>query len=107
MPRIIPRILDPNLRNPSMSPPSRISASYFRKTIQGELRETDTMTNADSNPTNLLVTNLAFGLLGAGLVYYGRRNQGVLAYISTTAGYGLIAKIVSSTVIAALKATED
>lgn len=65
------------------------------------------MPNAGSNPTSLLVTNLFLGLLGAGLVYYGRRNQGVLAEIGTTAGYGLIAKTVSSTVVAALKATES
>jgi uncharacterized membrane protein len=72
-----------------------------------ESKEKELMPNADVNPTNLLVSNLAFGLLGAALVYYGRRNQGVLADISTTAGYGLIARTVSSTVIAALKATEE
>jgi len=46
---------------------------------------------------------LAFGLLGAGLVFYGRRtNPGVLATVATTAGYGLVTKAVSAAVVAAL-----
>jgi hypothetical protein len=50
-----------------------------------------------------IATTLAFGLLGAALVYYGRRaNQGIFATIATTAGYGLVTKAVSAAVIAAL-----
>ena len=46
---------------------------------------------------------LAFGLLGAGLVYYGRRaNPGILATVASTAGYGLVTKAVSAAVFAAL-----
>ena len=46
---------------------------------------------------------LAFGLLGAGLVYFGRRaNSGIVATAASTAGYGFITKAVSSAVFAAL-----
>jgi uncharacterized membrane protein len=55
---------------------------------------------------NHIVSTFTLGLLGAGLAYFGRRNKGVLATISTTLGYSLIAKAASSSVIAALKATE-
>ena len=49
---------------------------------------------------------LAFGLLGAGLVYYGRRaNPGILATVASTAGYGLVTKAVSAAVFAALAPT--
>jgi hypothetical protein len=45
---------------------------------------------------------LAFGILGAGLVYYGRRaNPGILATIASTAGYGLVTKAVSAVVLVA------
>jgi len=50
-----------------------------------------------------IASTLAFGLLGAGLVYFGRRaNPGILATIATTAGYGLVTKAVSTAVFAAL-----
>lgn len=50
---------------------------------------------------------LAFGLLGAGLVYFGRRtNSGVLATVASTAGYGFITKAVSAAVVAALAPSE-
>jgi hypothetical protein len=65
------------------------------------------MPNDANNPTKSLVSNLVFGILGVGLVLYGRSSKpGLLTTISTTAGYSLIAKAVSSTVIATLKATE-
>jgi hypothetical protein len=55
-----------------------------------------------------IASTLAFGLLGAGLVYYGRRaNPGILASIATTAGYGLITKAISSAVVAALAPSES
>jgi len=50
-----------------------------------------------------IASTLAFGLLGAGLVYFGRRaNPGILATIATTAGYGLVTKAISTAVFAAL-----
>ncbi|WP_263353557.1 hypothetical protein [Acidicapsa acidisoli] len=50
-----------------------------------------------------IASTLAFGLLGAGLVYFGRRaNPGILATVATTAGYGLVTKAVSAAVFAAL-----
>ena len=50
-----------------------------------------------------IASTLAFGLLGAGLVYFGRRaNPGILATIATTAGYGRVTKAVSTAVFAAL-----
>jgi hypothetical protein len=50
---------------------------------------------------------LAFGLLGAGLVYFGRRtNSGVLATVASTAGYGFITKAVSAAVVATLAPSE-
>jgi len=50
-----------------------------------------------------IASTLAFGLLGAGLVYFGRRaNPGILATVATTAGYGLVTKAVSAVVVAAL-----
>ena len=64
------------------------------------------MSSANSSHENRIPSTLIFGLLGAGLAWYGRRNQGILATISTTLGYSLIAKAASTTVIAALKATE-
>ena len=54
-----------------------------------------------------IATTIAFGLLGAGLVYLGRRaNPGILATVATTAGYGLVTKAVSATVIAALSPSQ-
>jgi hypothetical protein len=50
-----------------------------------------------------LASTIAFGLLGAGLVYFGRRTSpGILASIATTAGYGLVTKAVSTAIFAAL-----
>ena len=50
-----------------------------------------------------IASTLTFGLLGAGLVYFGRRaNPGILATVATTAGYGLVTKAVSTAVFAAL-----
>ena len=49
------------------------------------------------------VSILAFGLLGAGLIYFGRRaSPGILATVASTAGYGLVTKAVSATIFAAL-----
>jgi len=54
-----------------------------------------------------VVSTLAYGLLGAGLVYLGRRaNPGILATVATTAGYGLVTKAVSGIVFAVLTSTE-
>lgn len=48
-------------------------------------------------------STLAFGLLGAGLIYLGRRaSPGILATVAVTAGYGLVTKAVSAAVFAAL-----
>jgi hypothetical protein len=50
-----------------------------------------------------IASTLIFGILGTGLVYYGRRaNPGILATIASTAGYGLVTKAVSAAVFAAL-----
>jgi hypothetical protein len=50
-----------------------------------------------------IASTLAFGLLGAGLVYFGRRaNPGILATVVTTAGYGLVTRAVSAAVFATL-----
>jgi hypothetical protein len=55
-----------------------------------------------------IASTLAFGLLGAGLVYYGRRaNPGILATLVSTAGYGLVTKAVSAAVFAALAPSES
>ena len=55
-----------------------------------------------------IATTLAFGLLGAGLVYFGRRaNPGILATVATTAGYGMVTKAVSTAVFAALAPSGD
>ena len=55
-------------------------------------------TNAGKNVASTLFT----GLLGAGLIYYGRRSTGLLAAISATAGLSLLTKAVSSAVSTAL-----
>ena len=55
-----------------------------------------------------LATTLAFGILGAGLVYLGRRaNPGIIATIATTAGYGLVTKAVTAAVYATLSPSES
>ncbi|HTJ30577.1 MAG TPA: hypothetical protein VL346_08760 [Acidobacteriaceae bacterium] len=48
---------------------------------------------------------LITGILGAGLIYYGRRSKGILGAISTTAGYSLLTKAVSSGITTALEST--
>lgn len=66
------------------------------------------MANDAGNPSKSFASSVVFGLLGAGLVYCGRRSKpGILSAIATTAGYSLITQAVSSTVITALKATES
>ena len=61
------------------------------------------MANDATNHAKSLASNLIFGLIGAGLVFYGRRARpGILAGIAATTGYGLISKAVSSTISAAL-----
>ncbi len=53
-----------------------------------------------------IASTVIFGVLGAGLVYYGRRAQpAILATLATTAGYGLVTKAVSASVFAALAPT--
>jgi len=55
-----------------------------------------------------IASTLAFGFLGAGLVYYGRRaNPGILATLVSTAGYGLVSKAISAAVFAALAPSES
>jgi hypothetical protein len=61
----------------------------------------------ESTPAQTLASTLAFGLLGAGLVYYARRTSpGIIATLATTAGYGLITKAVSTAVVAALSPSD-
>ena len=56
-----------------------------------------------ANSQQTLLSTLAFGLLGAGLVYFGRRTQpGIIASLVTTAGYGMVTKAVSSAVFSVL-----
>lgn len=50
-----------------------------------------------------IASTLALGILGAGLVYYGRRaGPGILATVASAVGYGLVTKAVSAAVFAAL-----
>jgi hypothetical protein len=50
-----------------------------------------------------IASTLVFGILGAGLVYCGRRaNPGILATVASTVGYGLVTKAVSTAIFAAL-----
>ncbi len=61
------------------------------------------MTGEADNRTQTIASTLAFGLLGAGLVYYGRRAEpGFLTTVASTVGYGLVTKAVSTAVFAAL-----
>lgn len=64
------------------------------------------MTTDASNHENSIASTILFGLLGVSLAYFGRRNKTILGTIGTTLGYSLITKAVSTTVIAALRATE-
>ena len=58
---------------------------------------------ANSADHKSITSTIVFGVLGAGLVYYGRRtNPGIIATLATTIGAGFITKAVSSTVFAAL-----
>ncbi len=60
-------------------------------------------TMSQSNIQQNIVSTLAFGLIGAGLVYFGRRSQpGILASLATTTGYGMVTKAISGVVFAAL-----
>jgi hypothetical protein len=60
------------------------------------------MTDAASTQETIAST-IAFGLVGAGLVYFGRRAQpDNLASLVTTPGYGMVTKAVSTAVSAAL-----
>jgi hypothetical protein len=55
------------------------------------------------NTAQTIASTLAYGLLGAGLVYVGRRTQpGLLASLATTAGYGMVTRAISTAVFAAL-----
>jgi hypothetical protein len=55
-----------------------------------------------------IATTLAYGLLGAGLVYLARRSRpGFLASLAATAGYGMITRAVSAAVVTALSPTES
>ncbi len=55
------------------------------------------------NTSQAIASTLAFGLIGAGLVYFGRRSQpGILASLATTAGYGMVTKAISTAVFATL-----
>ena len=60
------------------------------------------MTGEASNAQQSLASTLAFGVIGAGLVYFGRRNSGILGTLATTAGYGMVTKAVSTAVFAVL-----
>jgi uncharacterized membrane protein len=54
-----------------------------------------------------IISTLAFGLVGAGLIYFGRRaERGILATVATTAGYGLVTKAVSTAVYTILEPAE-
>ncbi len=55
-----------------------------------------------------IASTLAFGILGAALVFYGRRaNPGILATVATTVGYGLVTKAISTAVFAALDPSDS
>jgi hypothetical protein len=61
----------------------------------------------DENNQFPIVSTLILGALGVTLALYGRRSKpGILTDACATIGYGLIAKSVTSAVIAGLKATE-
>ena len=56
-----------------------------------------------SNPATEIAATLAWGAIGAALVYIGRRNKSsILADLAVTAGYGMITKAVSKAVVATL-----
>ena len=56
-----------------------------------------------ANTQQTIASTIAFGLLGAGLVYLGRRARpGLLPSLATTVGYGLVTRAISTAVFAAL-----
>lgn len=78
--------------------PHPISDTRIRQNRNGEIL----MTGVASKQQQI-ATTIAFGLLGAGLVYLGRRARpGILASLATTAGYGMVTRAVSTTVLAVL-----
>ncbi|HEY9125506.1 MAG TPA: hypothetical protein VIM62_00175 [Acidobacteriaceae bacterium] len=60
---------------------------------------------SDSNPQRKIASTLLTGLIGASLIYYARRNKGLLAAIGSTVGYSLVTKAVSTTIITALESS--
>jgi hypothetical protein len=61
------------------------------------------MTDEASKQAHSLASTLVFGILGAGLVYCGRRAEpGILATVASTVGYGLVTKAVSTAVLTVL-----
>ena len=64
-------------------------------------------TESSSTATNIAST-LAWGAIGAALVYFGRRNKSaVLGDLAVTAGYGMITKAVSAVVVATLSPAQS
>ena len=61
----------------------------------------------DASHEKSLASTLLTGLVGVGLIYYARRNRGLLAAIGNTVGYSLVTKAVSTTIIRALESTHD
>jgi len=86
--------------------PHRISASKPLKRTQKNRNGEALMTGEAGKQAEFIASTLAFGILGAGLVYYGRRAEpGILATVASTVGYGLVTKAVSTAVFAALAPT--
>jgi membrane associated rhomboid family serine protease len=55
-----------------------------------------------------IASTVAFGVLGAAMVYFSRRAEpGLLPTIAATVGYGLVTKAVSAAVVAALSPSSD
>jgi hypothetical protein len=58
---------------------------------------------SESTSAQSIASTLALGLVGAGLVYFGRRaNPGILATVASTVGFGLVTRAISTTVVAVL-----
>jgi hypothetical protein len=54
-----------------------------------------------------IASSIAFGVLGAGLVFIGRRTKpGIVATIATTAGYTLLTRGIGAVVSAVLEPAE-
>ena len=61
------------------------------------------MPNESSSVSNEILSTLAWGAIGAALVFFARRTKaGFLGDIAVTAGYGMITKAVSKAVVASL-----